>query len=216
VSGEGVQDLQTQFLKDWKAATKQDVPKNEQYFPKTERGEISHHFIATNGVGLEDDFIRLIKQARREITIGSPYFIPSKKVMRALLDALKRRVDVTILVPLKADHLFVREAAFPYFYRLLKAGAHVYRFYQGFYHAKTLIIDETLCDIGTANFDKRSLFLNGEINCFIYDRAFIKELKHVIERDLARSERLTLDFWKKRTIWERGKESLSMLLSQWL
>ncbi|ANB60932.1 cardiolipin synthase [Anoxybacillus amylolyticus] len=216
INGEGVMDLQTQFLTDWKAATAEVLQQETRYFPELPRGTIVHRFIATNGNGLEEDFAHLIRQAKREIIIGSPYFIPSKKVMKALIDALKHGVAVTILVPLKADHPLVKEAALPYFYRLLKHGAHIYRFYQGFYHAKTIIIDDDVCDIGTANFDKRSFFLNGEMNCFIYDRAFTQQMKHVIRYELSRSERLTLDWWKKRSVWERGKESISALLERWL
>ncbi|MCL6587867.1 MAG: cardiolipin synthase, partial [Anoxybacillus sp.] len=216
INGEGVMDLQTQFLKDWEAATTEMLQQETRYFPELPRGTVVHRFIATNGSGLEEDFIHLIRQAKREIIIGSPYFIPSKKVMKALIDARKHGVAVTILVPLKADHPFVKEAALPYFYRLLKQGARIYRFYQGFYHAKTIIIDDDICDIGTANFDKRSFFLNGEMNCFIYDRAFTEQMKRVIHHELSRSEPLALDWWKKRSIWERGKESISILLSQWL
>lgn len=216
ITGEGVADLQTQFFDDWEAATKEKLTTRQLYFPRADKGPITHQFIATNGQGLENEFIALIRQAQQQIIIGSPYFIPSAKVMNALLDALERQVAVTILVPLKADHLFVKEAAFPYFYRLLNAGAEIYRFYQGFYHAKTIMIDDRVCDIGTANFDKRSLFLNGEMNCLIYDRSFMQHMHQVIKRDLSRSERLTIDFWKKRTIWDRGKESLSLLLSEWL
>jgi cardiolipin synthase len=215
IAGEGVCDLQMQFCRDWEEATKTSIAA-DQYFPPLQKGTVSHQLIATNGHSLEQQFIHFIRQAKKEIIIGSPYFIPSRAMMNALLDALFRGVKLTILVPLKADHLFVKEAAYPYFYRLLKAGAHIYRFYQGFYHAKTMVIDEECCDIGTANFDKRSLFLNSEINCFIYDRHFVHEIKKAIELDLARSEQLTLDFWQKRTLWQRGKESISTIFSAWL
>jgi cardiolipin synthase len=213
VTGEGVQDLQTQFFDDWAAATKEKLFSKNDYFPEIESGTIPHKFIATNGHFLENDYVHLINQAKKELIIGSPYFIPSKKVMKALLDALRRGVKVTILVPLKADHPFVKEAAFPYFYRLLKAGAQIYRFYKGFYHAKVIIIDNDICDIGTANFDKRSFFLNSEINCYIHDKQFIKTVRTAVNQDLANAEKLTLDFWRKRTLWERGKESVSMLIS---
>jgi cardiolipin synthase A/B len=215
IVGEGVGDLQMQFCRDWKEATNISIVE-DQYFPPLQKGTVSHQLAATNGYLLEQQFIDFIRQAKKELIIGSPYFIPSSAVMNALLDALSRGVKVTILVPLKADHLFVKEAAYPYFYRLLKAGAHIYRFYQGFYHAKTMVIDEDCCDIGTTNFDKRSFFLNSEINCYIYDRNFVQQVKEAIRHDLARSEPLTLDFWKKRTLWQRGKESISTLLSAWL
>ncbi|RAK20482.1 cardiolipin synthase [Anoxybacillus vitaminiphilus] len=216
VTGEGVQDLQTQFFDDWAAATKEKLFSKNDYFPELESGTIPHKFIATNGHFLENDYIHLIEQTKKELIIGSPYFIPSKKVMKALLDALRRGVKVIILVPLKADHPLVKEAAFPYFYRLLKAGAHIYRFYQGFYHAKVIIIDDGLCDIGTANFDKRSFFLNSEINCYIHDKQFVKIARTAVNRDLADAEKLTLDFWRKRTLWDRGKESVSMFISRLL
>jgi cardiolipin synthase A/B len=213
VTGEGVQDLQTQFLDDWAAATKEKLFSKNDYFPEIESGTIPHKFIATNGDFLENDYVHLIHQTKKELIIGSPYFIPSKKVMRALLDALRRDVKVLILVPLKADHPLVKEAAFPYFYRLLKAGAQIYRFYQGFYHAKVIIIDNEICHIGTANFDNRSFFLNSEINCYIHDKQFVKTVRTAVNQDLSDSEKLTLDFWRTRTLWERGKESVSMLIS---
>jgi cardiolipin synthase A/B len=213
ITGEGVQDLQTQFFDDWAVATKEKLFSKNDYFPEIQSGTIPHKFIATNGYSLENDYVHLIHQAKKELIIGSPYFIPSKKVMRALLDALRRGVKVMILVPLKADHPLVKEAAFPYFYRLLKAGAHIYRFCQGFYHAKVIIIDDGLCNIGTANFDKRSFFLNSEMNCYVHDAHFVKLVKQAAYRDIANAKKLTLDFWQKRTLWERGKESFSMLIS---
>jgi cardiolipin synthase A/B len=215
ITGEGVHDLQTQFLRDWEEATNTAIAKAE-YFPPLQAGAIAHQLVAKDGHALEQHFIDFIGRAKKEIIIGSPYFIPSRPVMNALLDALRRGVNVTVLVPLKADHLLVKEAAYPYFYRLLKAGARIYRFYQGFYHAKTIVVDEECCDIGTANFDKRSLFFNSEINCYIHDRDFVQKVKKAIAHDLARSEPLTPDFWKKRTLWERGKESIATLLSAWL
>jgi len=213
ISGEGVQDLQTQFFHDWHATTKEKLPPTAHYFPRLRYGIITHQFVATNGRSLENDYIQLVRQAKNEIIIGTPYFIPAKHVMKALLEALQRGVKVTVLVPQKADHPFVKEAAFPYFYRLLKAGANIYRFYQGFYHAKVIIIDDDICDIGTANFDKRSFFLNSEINCYIYSTRFTKMVKAAINRDLADAEKLTLDFWRRRTLWDRGKESVSALIS---
>lgn len=216
ISGEGVYDLQEQFLHDWEEATSKTVADKHRYFPELPAGAIRHQLVATDGSALEEQYIHAIRHAKKEIMIGTPYFIPSRPLFNELMRALKRGVRVTVLVPLKADHLFVREAAYPYFYRMLKAGARVYRFYQGFYHAKTIVIDEEWCDVGTANFDRRSLFLNGEINCYVFDRAFTRLVKQVIERDLTRSEPLTLDFWRNRSLLDRGKESISQLISAWL
>ena len=52
--------------------------------------------------------------------------------MNALLEARKRGVQITILVPEKADHALVREAKFPYCRKLIQAGCNIYAFQQGF------------------------------------------------------------------------------------
>lgn len=75
-------------------------------------------------------------------------------------------------------------SGFTYYSELLDAGCLIYRYYQGFYHVKALIIDDHLSIIGTANFDKRSLFLNEEVNVEIDDEAFTSEVYATIEEDM--------------------------------
>jgi cardiolipin synthase len=120
------------------------------------------------------------------------------------------------MVPYTADHFLVQEASFRYLRKLLAAGASVYQYKNGFYHAKTIVIDDKICDIGTANFDKRSLFLNKEINCFLYDPAFIKRVKAVIETDIRDAERLTLAELNKANLYRSVKEGLAGAISYFL
>ncbi|MBU8881012.1 cardiolipin synthase [Bacillus sp. FJAT-29790] len=192
IIGEGVEDLQKEFLTDWHEATKLDLLMNEIYFPVQPKGGIQHKIIPSKGPFLEDTFSTLIRNAKTRIIIGTPYFIPSKRLLNDLSAAQARGVTLTLLVPFKTDHILVKEASFRYLRKLLKQGANVYEFLNGFYHAKTIIIDDDICDIGTANFDKRSLFLNYEINCYIYDQAFTHKVLKVIETDIHESKQLTL------------------------
>ncbi|KJJ40226.1 hypothetical protein UM89_21290 [Bacillus subtilis] len=133
-----------------------------------------------------------------------------------MVKARKNGVAVTIIVPMKSDHPLVREAAFTYYSELLDAGCLIYRFYQGFYHVKALIIDDHFSIIGTANFDQRSFFLNEEVNVEIDDKAFTKEVYATIEEDIKRSELLTKDNFKKRTFRQRPAEWLGRALSYFL
>jgi cardiolipin synthase len=213
IVGEGVQDLQAQFRKDWKKSIGVAFPITESYFPSLPLGKIKHRFISTNGMYLQEEYIDLIKQAKRELIIGSPYFIPGKKVMKALLEAAERGVYIAIMTPMQGDHLFVKDAAMPYFRQLLKKNCDIYRFYNGFYHSKVLVIDDEVCNIGTANFDKRSFFINYEMNCYVYDKMFIQSLKEAIARDIETSEKLTMSFFQKRTIVDRIKETMATILS---
>ncbi|KAB2332476.1 cardiolipin synthase [Bacillus mesophilum] len=192
ITNDGVRDLQAGFLKDWHKATKTNLLSNSIYFPELPKGPIRHQIMPTDGVYLEGSFSAFIRNAKSSVIIGTPYFIPSKRLMDDLCHALKRGVDIHILVPKKTDHLLVKEASFQHLRRLIKEGAYVYEYLHGFYHAKVMVVDESICDIGTANLDKRSLFLNEEINCYIFDEAFIKMVRDVLKKDISNSKRVTL------------------------
>lgn len=215
--GDGVQDLQTEFLLDWYEATGKHIEKNSSYYPNLPKGTLPLQFIPTNGAYIKELLIKMIQNTKTELLIGTPYFIPGKEILDEILHALQRGVHVTILVPLKADHAFVREAAFPYFKQLLKAGCHIYRYTNGFYHGKIIIIDNEYCDFGTANFDKRSFFINDEINCLIKDPIFIEKIRNEFLNDMYhRSVELTISSYQKRPFLQRGKEFFSSLISDFL
>ncbi|MEK5249939.1 cardiolipin synthase [Bacillus sp. FSL R9-9530] len=216
LTGEGIQDLQKQFLHDWLDDTDQNLLDSSLYFPMQQPGTILHRFIPTDGAYLQNTFLHLIESAKKELFIGTPYFIPGKKIMNALLKARKRGVQITILVPQKADHALVREAKFPYCRKLIQAGCNIYAFQQGFFHAKIIIVDDHTCDIGTANFDMRSIYINHEINCLLYDKHFIQEVKRKFEEDLERSLLLSFEDVNPLSIIDRGKEWIGTLLAFFL
>lgn len=216
LTGEGIQDLQKQFLHDWLDDTNQNLLDSSLYFPMQQPGNILHRFIPTDGAYLQNTFLHLIESAKKELFIGTPYFIPGKKIMNALLKARKRGVQITILVPQKADHALVREAKFPYCRKLIQAGCNIYAFQQGFFHAKIIIVDDHTCDIGTANFDMRSIYINHEINCLLYDKHFIQEVKRKFEEDLERSLLLSFEDVSPLSIIDRGKEWIGTILAFFL
>ncbi|AIW87024.1 MULTISPECIES: cardiolipin synthase [Bacillus] len=216
LTGEGIQDLQKQFLHDWLDDTDQNLLDSSLYFPTQQPGTILHRFIPTDGAYLQNTFLHLIESAKKELFIGTPYFIPGKKIMNALLKARKRGVQITILVPQKADHALVREAKFPYCRKLIQAGCNIYAFQQGFFHAKIIIVDDHTCDIGTANFDMRSIYINHEINCLLYDKHFIQEVKRKFEEDLERSLLLSFEDVNPLSIIDRGKEWIGTILAFFL
>lgn len=212
MDGDGVQDLQEQFLQDWEVGANESI-KKDSYYPALRKGSIELKILPTDGVYLEDTFLRLIQEANETITLGTPYYIPGDSLQAELMNAAKRGVAVRIIVPKKPDHPLVKEAAFPYFTPLIKSGCRIYRYYRGFYHTKAIIIDGKICDIGTANFDKRSLHIDHEINCIISNEAFVKEALAEMEYDISISEELTLEQLNNRSMYHRGKEKFSTWVS---
>ncbi|NMH70630.1 cardiolipin synthase [Bacillus sp. RO3] len=213
LEGEGVHDLQTEFCIDWYRATKKDLKEVASYFPPAFKGSIPHQIFPTEGVNIEEFFKKFIDEAEEEIIIGTPYFIPTPILMDALCSALGRGVIVRIIVPNNSDHILVKEAAFPYFRTLLSKGAEVYQFMNGFYHAKVIIVDDHFCDIGTANFDKRSFFINLEINTLIFDKEFIHTLKNEMAKDLEASDQLNESDLANVSLFTRMKERVASTIS---
>lgn len=90
--------------------------------------------LATEGNALEQEIITFISQSSKSIEIGSPpYFVPTKKIDLALMDALQRGVKVTIVFPDKADHLLTKATALSYLKKMKKSGAAIYLYKDGFF-----------------------------------------------------------------------------------
>ncbi|MBT2726598.1 cardiolipin synthase [Bacillus sp. ISL-75] len=216
ITGRSVNFLQSEFLIDWHEYAGEDIMGNPAYFPTLADGPIRHQFVPTEANQLEQNYLLLIQKATHSMIIGTPYFVPCHKILAELLAAIKRGVQLSVIVPYTADHLLVQEASFRYLRKLMRAGAEVYQYKKGFYHAKTLVIDDKLCDIGTANFDKRSMYLNKEINCYIYDPAFIERLMDILKKDINDSEPLTLAELNKPNPVRTIKEGIAAAVSYFL
>ncbi|TLS36738.1 cardiolipin synthase [Pseudalkalibacillus caeni] len=215
INGDGVQDLQQQFVEDWRIAG-MSITKDRSLYPELEKGPISLKLEPTEGIDMNYSFLDYIESAEKSIVVGTPYYIPGLKIQNALITAARKKINVKIILPFKADHPLVKEAAFRYFLPLLEAGCEIYQYQKGFYHAKVLLIDDELCDIGTANFDKRSFHINSEINCILKDGKLLEVIKKTIEQDIKDSERLTIGKFKGRPILQRLKEPFADLLSYFL
>ncbi|HZG70682.1 MAG TPA: phospholipase D-like domain-containing protein [Chondromyces sp.] len=216
IAGGSSLDLENEFSIDWNQENSVPLILGNRDVPVSQ-GHTAHRITPSEVGHLEPKVKTLIDQARSSIIIGTPYFIPTPPIFKSLLEALKRGVDVSIIVPDQADHALVKEAAYPYFRKMLRHGScHIYQYSNGFYHAKILMIDKEFCDIGTANFDKRSFLLNDECNCFIYDQRFIERALEVIRADIEASKRLTLQELNNMGIGTRLKEKLASSVSTFL
>lgn len=216
ITGEGVQDLQHEYLEDWFRATGDDQRSNQLYFPSLKKGDCLQQFIPTDGRFLEKTFSDMILMANERIIVGTPYFIPSRKLFSDLRKALSQGIGLTVIVPKTADHPFVQEASYPFIRVLLKEGAKIMQFEKGFYHSKIILIDNKICDIGTANFDRRSLFLNLEMNCLIYDESCIAGIKRELEYDIAHSSPITIEKITASNPVRIFKESIAYTISPFL
>ena len=140
------------------------------------------------------------RNASARIWLTTPYFVPDRRTQRLLMQAGERGIDVRLLLPGKSDVPVTQWAARMSYARLARSGVRIYEYAPRFLHAKTVVIDDDWCTIGTSNFDYRSFFQNyemnfvsnsGEINRHLSEY-FKEDLKHSKEIKLRNSDRLEI------------------------
>lgn len=77
-------------------------------------------------------------------------------------------------------------------------------------------MDDDICDIGTANFDMRSLYINHEINCLLYNKHFIRTVKNKFHEDLENASVLSYSDVNPPSLIDRGKEWIGTMLAFFL
>jgi cardiolipin synthase len=98
----------------------------------------------------------------------------------------------------------------------LKAGVKVYERRNAILHAKTAVIDDVWSTVGSTNLDYWSLLSDDEVNAVVLSREFAVEMESIFARDLAESDQIQWDKWKKRPLFQKIKEAFAHIFVQWL
>ncbi len=193
VVGPAALGLQVSYLEDWHWATNEILELNWTPRPAPE-GDVQFLTIPTGPADELDSamlmFIHAINSAEERIWIATPYFVPDEAVVAALQLAGLRGVDVRVLIPEKPDNFLVYLAAYSYFDESSATGVKFYRYLDGFLHEKTMLIDDYVSTIGTANFDNRSFRLNFEVTGVVIDTVFAKVVERMFLDDFTKSRRI--------------------------
>jgi cardiolipin synthase A/B len=128
-----------------------------------------------------DAILSALFQAKKRIWIATPYFIPDESIARALVLAIRRGVDVRIVVPARSNHLTADIAGGSYLRQIEDTGGHVCPYLPSMMHAKVALIDLEIGVLGSANLDMRSLFLDYEIALFAYTQPELDDLQKWFE-----------------------------------
>ncbi|MDV3310193.1 MAG: cardiolipin synthase [Cyclobacteriaceae bacterium] len=220
IEGGAVLTLQYHFLSNWNFCSGQSLGFSPDLFPETpplpEYKDLVQ--IVTGGPDYPRPSIMLsyftaIMMAKKSVYITTPYFIPNETMMNAIKQAAFSGKEVRVLIPERSDSAFVDAASRFYFLTLLEAGVKIHLYTKGLIHAKTMVVDDTLSIIGTANMDLRSFELNFEINAIIYSERVNAEMKDIFWKDLEHSYMLDGDEWGKRNKFRIFLEGLARILA---
>jgi len=161
-------------------------------------------------------YLEAIDRASKHIYLTHAYFIPDRAMRAGLIDAVRRGVDVQILVPEESNHVTADWLARRYFWELLVASVRIFLYKHIMIHSKTATIDGVWSTVGTANIDRYSMLGNYETNLEVYSEPLAAQMERMFELDKTNAREITLQEWENRPlpakIVERVLASLSPLV----
>ncbi|HEU4727816.1 MAG TPA: phospholipase D-like domain-containing protein, partial [Kofleriaceae bacterium] len=161
-------------------------------------------------------YLHVIKAARKVVLIENAYFLPDRGLRRALAKAVRRGVDVRVLVPGNSDIRLIEWAALYVLRRLARQGVKIFLWRGAMMHAKTAMVDLVWSTIGSYNFDAQSRFNNLEVTVEILDRQTCQALADNFERDLSNADPYDEESWKRLPWWRKGLAWLGYRLRRFL
>ena len=210
IEGPVVGELQKLFMGTWeKQRGKPLAPK--EYFPalKAQGKDIVRAIGSTPDDPYSLMYLTLISaigNAEKQVYLTNAYFVPDPQLLKSLIDAVGRGVDVKLILPSHSDSPVVFHAGRSHYSTLLKAGVKIYERAGALLHSKTAIIDGVWSTVGSTNLDWRSFLDNDEINAVILGREFGQKMQAMFARDLAASEAIDPERWERRPLLFRFKE----------
>lgn len=217
-----VHGLQSAFSENWAGETG-ELFLGDDVFPKLEpAGDVLMHCVfakpENSAPAVKILHHTAICVARKRIWIQNPYFIPEPDAIDAFGAAVKRGVDVRVLMPSTSgsDNPMVQHAGHRNFEKLLKNGVRLFEYPHTLLHQKIMTVDGVWSAIGSSNFDDRSFETNDEISLSILDQTLTAKLDAIFEKYARRASEIELERWTRRGMWHKAKDNAFYLMNELL
>ena len=159
---------------------------------------------------IERAYLKAIGEARQDIVIANAYFIPGRKLRRALVLAVQRGVRVRLLSQGRYENFMQYHAARPVYQVLLGAGVEIHEYAPSALHAKVAVVDQRWSTVGSTNLDPLSLLLAREANVMTTDRRFAALLHERLDALLSlEGQKLDPQSLGQRSIGQRMADRLA-------
>ena len=230
IEGEEVNTLQRIFMHIWEKTTGERLQGEQYYYglytapyltsidslPPSTVGIINREPRKSNRI-IRQFYYSAIDNARDSIKLINPYLTLNRKLKRKLRQAVERGVKVEIMASTHSDIPLTPDCMFYNLHSLMKHGVQAWMYEPGFHHTKVIMVDGSLCTVGSANLNARSLRWDYEENAVIVDRRITQQLCDMFERDKKDSFLLTPESWDRfRTPWQKFRGWFAHLLAPFL
>ncbi len=213
-----VAQLREAFLLDWGFCTNDyaTINQSEEYMCGS---TLCRMILDGPGSGqdpLHELLYGIMGAASESIRIMTPYFLPTHEVMGALKAAAARGIDVRIILPAKNNLFFVHWASIQLLPTLLESGVRIFYQPPPFAHTKLFMVDSHYTQVGSANFDARSLRLNFELNVECFDTPFARQMEDYFNNVQSISREYTMEDHTKLSVPIRLRNAACWLFSPYL
>lgn len=214
LQGPAVQQLASAFWDNWLEAEPGDAPPLDERLsapPAAGEDELTVVRSTAGDYGSEAAIClrAAIRLAQRDLVIITPYLVIGEHLRRLLCAKAREGVRVRLLIPgPHLDHQFVRYAAERDFEELLDAGVEIFRYLPTMIHQKTILVDNDLSIIGSANVNQRSMRRDAELLLILSGEKHNRALRDDLQADLARAEQAHDARFAHRPWWRRLLERL--------
>ena len=157
-----------------------------------------------------------IGSAETSVLLTNAYFAPDPQLLAALSRAAQRGVDVKLILPSQSDSWLVFHVGRGYYTQLLQAGVKLFERRGVILHSKTALIDGVWATVGSTNLDWRSFLHNHELNAVVLGAEFGTQVQAMFDKDLAASDAILLEQWRRRGLDWRVKEWFARVWEYWL
>jgi cardiolipin synthase len=167
------------------------MPDIKPLMPHASRTDCAVRIRTNDWVGrkweISRSYLEMLKSSTSEITIMSPYFLPGEIFRRRIKQAIRRGVDIHVVLAGISD-ITLSKYAERYMYRwLLRNKVKIHEYQKTVLHGKMAVCDGQWITIGSYNFNNLSAYASIELNMDVKDRAFSSEvqsrLNHIIKSD---------------------------------
>ena len=217
IQGMSVNFLHFVFLSDWLFVTRENLIKPDIFKLMDKIGDTPVQIVSSGPdadyPNILQQYLYILYQAKEYVYIVNPYLVPDSTLSLAIKTVALSGIDIRIIVPRNSESAMIHWAVQSFFSRFLTAGVKIYLFQEGFIHSKVIISDDSVCSIGTANLDVRSLEQNFEVNALIYSKEETITMKKQFSVFQKNSKQLTLEEHTARPKIDRVKEKLARLSS---
>ncbi|MBC5783247.1 hypothetical protein H8N03_09850 [Ramlibacter sp. USB13] len=214
-----VHSIQGAFSENWAGETG-ELFVGDAYFPVLQKvGDISIHAAYVKPEN-SAPVVKILHHtvlclAKKRLWIQNPYFIPKKEAIAAMGAAVKRGVDVRVLMPAASgsDSPTVQHAGHRHFETMLKLGVRLFEYPHTLLHQKVMTVDGCWSAVGSTNFDDRSFDTNDEITLGILDKDVAAKFDAIFEKYVARAREVKLEEWRKRGWLHKLHDNAAYLLN---